>query len=619
MVRIEKNKEKHISSRRRKGVRWMFVWGCLLMAVQIFAQDFQNDLRIIRTLTRQGRWQDARQILEPVQKQYPDVQILYLELKQIYIQMNDLDAALSLSAAYLKNHPDDPAAKTEYGEALHRTGKTGEAMKVWEEVIRSAPDDPMMYHIVCNAMQNVQRYQKAAEFYLRGRSRLRQETLFALNLANLYQSAQEYGKAAGELLLHFLAYPKQLPVVQSTINRFPRSERIDKEVTDAIRQMIKQHPGHEGFLRLLSWQLLRQNAFEEALDVMLALDRKQAEENRGANLFFLANEAFRQKQYNTAAQAYQTILSNFPNSSFNDQVVFGWAQAESSTGQFQQAVHHYEEAVRVSRNLQLIDQARFQKALLLRDSLSLIPEALQGFTECYEGSRDPDVREKALIEMGECDIILGNPERAEEHWRKVVESRKNKRDALWLEALFKVSELKAMEGDFKTCLDQLSELKGYRSNSEGFSLDRMNDALDLQLLIQSHMKKDSTSLRLFMKSQRYYKQRKWMEGISTLDKIVLDFSKSGLADEALLFQADIYREIKQPERSLASLDTLLSRYPNSVLAERALYDSAAILESMKKMNQALSNYERLLIDYPDGIYSRRARERIMAIGKGDNL
>ena len=132
-----------------------------------------------------------------------------------------------------------------------------------------------------------------------------------------------------------------------------------------------------------------------------------------------------------------------------------------------------------------------------------------GDTEATPGA-EVRPRARALIEAGTCELIQGNSDQAEKLWQSVKKAREERLYQYWLESVFRLAEMKAMSGQFQSCLELLGELKNTRMHLKGVLFDRMNDALDLRFMIQSHIK-DSTALAIYMKACLREKQALWME------------------------------------------------------------------------------------------------------------
>jgi tetratricopeptide (TPR) repeat protein len=83
--------------------------------------------------------------------------------------------------------------------------------------------------------------------------------------------------------------------------------------------------------------------------------------------------------------------------------------------------------------------------------------------------------------------------------------------------------------------------------------------------------------------------------------------------------ADMLRRSGQAADAVTALNEFLLKNPDSVIRDRALFALAVTLdEALQDIPKALEVYQKLLTEHPGSILAEKARERILALRKGQS-
>ena len=221
--------------------------------------------------------------------------------------------------------------------------------------------------------------------------------------------------------------------------------------------------------------------------------------------------------------------------------------------------------------------------------------------------------DKAKYQMKYADILVADSQfsTALINYSKIQNSIKN--NVLSQEARFKVAKTSYYKGDFDWALSQLEVLK--TSTTQLIA----NDALDLHLLINDHIKEDSlhTALKKYAKADLLAFQNKDVESIALLQDILNIHVADKIEDDALLLQAKLF--VKQGEVKLA-----IKNYKKILLLEHSIFKDDALFR-LAKLNinlgeekQAKDYFESIIFNHPDSIFFVEAQKQFRKL-RGDNI
>jgi tetratricopeptide (TPR) repeat protein len=178
---------------------------------------------------------------------------------------------------------------------------------------------------------------------------------------------------------------------------------------------------------------------------------------------------------------------------------------------------------------------------------------------------------------------------------------------------FKAAELKYFQGDFDGALADLTPL------TENSAEDIANDALELTLFIQQFRQPAEPALTRFAAAAFLERQRKYSEAAALYREVAVSFPSAPLADQSTLKLADMLRRSGQAADAVTALNEFLLKNPDSVIRDRALFALAVTLdEALQDIPKALEVYQKLLTEHPGSILAEKARERILALRKGQS-
>ncbi|HDZ12414.1 MAG TPA: tetratricopeptide repeat protein, partial [Bacteroidetes bacterium] len=139
----------------------------------------------------------------------------------------------------------------------------------------------------------------------------------------------------------------------------------------------------------------------------------------------------------------------------------------------------------------------------------------------------------------------------------------------------------------------------------------VNNALDLELIIQENEKKYLSSLKLFASGMYLARRNLYGAAVDTLLKAAAENDQAALADRALLEAGRIKEKMKDWYGAIKIYQMLVGTYSQSVYADVALDREGKIYENdIKDFEKARQTYESILIQYPNSVLADELRKKV---------
>ncbi|MEM1003166.1 MAG: tetratricopeptide repeat protein, partial [Bacteroidota bacterium] len=190
-----------------------------------------------------------------------------------------------------------------------------------------------------------------------------------------------------------------------------------------------------------------------------------------------------------------------------------------------------------------------------------------------------------------------------------------KNSTLSQEARFKVAKTSYYKGDFEWAESQLKILKS--STSQLIA----NDALDLKLIISDNKYEDSTrtALKLYAKADLMAYQKKTIEAVKILDKVLLEHKGETIIDQALYTQALLYEELEDYNSAADNYLRIIADYREDILIDDSYFGLAELYRKHLNLpKESKSYYEKIIFEHEDSIYFVEARKQYRRL-RGDDI
>jgi tetratricopeptide (TPR) repeat protein len=578
-------------------------------------QSIIHQFRIVKNLENAGHIKEAKDIIEILYSKYSNNNSIFNHILDFYLRLQEYDRLIEIVEEKIEKYPDDPNLKIKAARIYYRKEQSHKAFEIWQSVLNQYPKESKYYQMIGNIMIQERLIEEAIKIYLQGREKIGKKDIFILNLANLYAVSMEYDKAADELLSYLRKYPKQRTYVEGQLLRYLNKNSNIEKIISELEKNIDSDPKNISFKQVLSRIYFKTERYEETIEIIKEIERLSKKEKQGESLFNFANEAFRSGLPEIAEKAYNSILELYPHFKKKDRVIFGLAESQEAQQMFEAAINTYQMLIDEFKRSALSRRALFRKGVIQRIKLFDPSGAEVTFQFLLKKYAHTAVGRNGHLELGRCYIDMGNLDRAEEVFRKIIDMKDRKEWEYRVKALTYLAETLYLKQSFEEALSILDSLSDVNSDQKAIQDPVLNDGLKLLTFLKEHVKSSPQQLQILARSEFWERQKQYNKAIITLDTLINKWKDHSLTADALYKKGLMKIYLGQLKQGVADFDSLVSRFPKSLLADKALERIGWIYEKMGKEKYAMKKYEELLIVYPQSFLYDDIRRRIRRIEK----
>ncbi|MBP6446155.1 MAG: tetratricopeptide repeat protein [Saprospiraceae bacterium] len=580
----------------------------------------QQKYRLAVEYYNSGEYEKAAQIYESLYKENPKNKSYFNWYIQCLIDLRSYEKATQIIQNEIKSTPSDVSLFVAYGNLLERQGQHEKAKTEYRKAIDKLDPDPGNITNLASSFTNLAKYDLAIETYLKGEKISNVQNLYVYNLADLYRRQGD----VKNMIKYYLITAEKEPSsnnIQTSLQRF-LSVADYEELQKQLYQKIQEKATIPHYGELLQWTFTQKKEYDKALRQARALDR-QFEEN-GNRVFNLADVAFKDKDYNTAIEAYQYVVNTHGrNTSYYLDSKRGLLNSKKAkvTESFNYTKEDLlalkaeynsflEEMGRNTQTAPLMQEFAEFEALYVNelDTAIMILEEMKEF-----GGLSPEAIARAKLSLGDYYLMSGDRWEASLLFSQV--DKDFKEGQVGENARYRNAKLSYYAGDFEWAQEQFKILKGATSKLIS------NDAIDMSVFILDNLGMDTTevTLQMFAQADLLAFQNKYTEALQKLDSIIIIFPEHSLEDDILYTKAQIFRKLRKTDDMITMYQTIIDKFPDDIRADNALFELAEIYETkLKDPEKAKPLYEKIFVDYSGSTFAAEARQRFRIL-RGDEL
>ena len=260
-------------------------------------------------MERAGKITDAILIYERILEKNPSHQPSYFQMKNIYSQNSNYESAIILVQKWLINNPNDLQSEILLGEYFFRNQQKTEALNTWEKISKTKLTNKTTYRLLFHTYARFSQVELMETLTVEARKNFNEPSLFAIDLANYFQSRQTYIRSLNEYM-KLIKYQKQY--LQYTADRILMMS--DNESTHPIiDSTLNVHVENNLDVRyILAGFYYKTGQFNNALiqHKLIGIDNTKSK-NRWMTF---AHNLRKEKNYEIAVEAYHYLLQKLDNS-----------------------------------------------------------------------------------------------------------------------------------------------------------------------------------------------------------------------------------------------------------------------------------------------------------------
>ncbi len=540
------------------------------------------------------------------------------------LSLKDYEKAEKLVKKQVKKKPGNLIYGIDLGYVYTSSSRPDKAEEQYRKILDQLKPDQQQIIAVAAAFYSRNNITYSIETYLRGQRLMGSRYRFRFELADLYFSNHETGKAIEQ---YFAALEEDDHNLQGVENAL--QDRLyddpEKKNSEAFREIllrrIQRSPDHVVYTELMLWFLIQEKDFETALVHAKALDKRLNED--GGRIISLAVLSVSNENYEAAINAYRYILERGVRSPYSLTARMGLLNTVNrkltSSGSIDEAglralEHDYKEALDDLEKSSATFPLMRGLAHLQAFYLNKITEGQQLLEEAVQlPDLRPSLQAECKLELGDILLLQGDVWEATLLYSQVDKAFKE--DPLGQEGKLRNAKLSYYMGDFEWAQAQLDVLKSATSQLIA------NDALAMSLLITDNTAEDSVpaALLMYARADLLGFRNKDSLALLTLDSLLSLYPNHSLADEAYYKKAEIMKKRGNWKEAIAYLQSVVTRYGEGILADDALFEEAGIYEkSLHDQAKAMELYGELMTRYPGSTWVVEARKHYRSL-RGDHI
>jgi len=590
-----------------------------------------RELELAQSFEKMGEYKRALDIYKMLYQLEPNNPNYSVGLERNMSNLKMFDELVNHYNEILKKNSSNINVLGKLGEAYYQWGKTAEADSVWNSIIEISPEMAINYSFLANTLTRNRLYDRAVEIFLEGRKRLKNNSLFELDLANLYFWKKDYIKGVAEYLNILRHNIKYYDLVESQILViFPDEDvKIDK-IANLIKGEIEKDNKNHYYRRLLANLYFTNRKYSSAFQEYIDLDKIL--NANGKEILLFAEHVFNEKAYKYSIDGYEYVKVNFPDIPEIMLASLGLAESYEKAGSpsedeekssyifskdklnyqtksnyLLKAINEYEDIIK-----KYPDTIWAMKSYLRIGEIKLnltfdLDGAVEYFANVVKSSKDTLLSREAILKIGDCMIAKGDLKQAEYKYDEIMNIGENKADELFYQALYKKAFVNYLQGKFAQAEDISRSIMMKQSPQSRI----YNDVLDLLMFIEENKRSDEGAPREYARAQVLIQQRKYSEAISLLEEVKKIYIYHQISDDALYMIGKIKGIIGDYDGAVEAFRELIKDYPTSPRTDEAQLRIGELYEICIE-NSALAEkeYETLLVNFPNSIYIDETRKRI---------
>jgi len=588
---------------------------CTSIAVQA------QDSRLANQYYNSGEYEKASTIYLKLYEKNKKNDVYFNRYIESLIAIEEYDAAEKAIKGEIKTRPKDSQLLVTYGNLYEKIGEEGKAEKQYKKAVASMPSDVGVISRIGNAFSSLAKYDLAIEVFEKGEKLLNRDDLFAYKLGSLYQRKGDTEKMIHYYLNSVQQYKNNINNLISLLQRNLQEDDYE-ELQAQLYERIQEEEADVLYYDILEWTFIHRKEYRKAFRQARSVDR-QNEEN-GGRVYEVAEIAFNDEDYDTAAEAYAYITENKgPNSSYyldskrgllnskRNKITSSYDYTLEDLVGLQAEYNSFLDEFGRNRQtaLMMVELADLE-ALYLND----LPSATAVLNELvgYAGV-DRLLLAEAKIKLA--DYMLMNGEIWESTLLYSQVDKDQKEGNLGEMARFRNAMLSYYNGDFEWAQEQFGILK--HATSRLIS----NDAIDMAVFIMDNLGLDTTEvpLQMFAQADLLMFQNRYQDAFAKWDSIETMFPDHGLTDDILYKKANIYVKQKKYDEAIAAYDTIITNFVEEIRADNSLFELAELYEGpLQNPEKAKELYEKLFLDFSGSTFAVEARNRYRIL-RGDDV
>ncbi len=598
----------------------------LILNQSIVSQiDINNRIMLAQSFEQAGDYDKAAKLFEEIYALQPQNYQVFESLNRVYIQSKNYENSIKLIKSHLKNNPQDVNLFGMLGTTFYIMGDEQKAYDTWESGLKILPDNQMNYRIIANYALQRRAFDKAIEYFKKGKAIAQNPDLFSYDLANIYTLTMQFKEAAEEYCFILSMQPTQLSAVENRILSYSNKPGALSQTIEVFENWSKND--NISYDYLLARLYIEAKSFEKAYSLYLKIDERQ--QNKGIELYNFAQLVFNEGEFVLAAKVYEDITQKYPSSPYSSGSKLGYAKTleailekETSTAALNwkpfsepividsiktdNVIRSYKELAKAYPNSEIAFESCFRIGRIYFNKLNQLDEAKKYFERVLKDAALSRFAVESSDQLGRIFLIEGDLDKAKTSFERIVINTRALEESRNY-AKFQLARINLFVGDFPQAKEKLNSIiVNLKDNTA-------NDAIELSLILNT-ASNDSSNLMKFAEAEFLTEQKKFTEASKQYGMIAADPNAFILHHICKIREAETELAVDNQDKSIELLTKITEETEKNIYADKALYLLGEIYH-YSKLNypKAIEIYESLLAKFPNSLYLDDSRNAIVEL------
>ncbi len=521
----------------------------------------------------------------------------------------------------LKKEPKKSMLYITLGQVYEKQNKEKEANEQYKKAIEKMQSDRFSINNIAMGFNALTKYDLALEAYEKGSDLLKNKSIFAFNLAELYRRKGNNVKTIESFIASIDENAENVMVAESMIQRTFDKPEDYQELQTQLYSKLQEKPSSTQYIELLAWTYLQNKDYKNAFRQTKALD-KLLQEN-GTRVFNIADIALNDNDYDAAVDGYSYIIQEkgaqstfyFPaqkNLLFakRKKLLSGFNYTEAELKVLET---DYENFININGKTRqtapmIVEFAEFEAFNLknVTKAIDILNEVIQ-----LQGV-DHLLIAKSKISLADYYLMQG------ENWESTLlysqVDKAYKDDVIGHEARFKNAMLSYYTADFDWAKSQFDVLKS--STSKLIS----NDAIDMSVFILENSGTDTTmeSMKLYAEAELLLFQNKYESSFAKMDTLIAKYPLNELEDDIWYLKAQIYTKLRKYDNAKGAYQIVIDKFNEGIRYDNALFNLANLYNQLDEKEKAKTLYEKIFTECTGSTLAVDARKAYRVL-RGDKI
>ena len=577
----------------------------------VFAQS-ANDLKLATALEKSGRYDEALNIYSKLFSiNRPNIQVIN-GINTCLKNLHRYEDLIKFYRDLLDAFPQQYTYQVELGKAYYLNGNEKAAFENWREVYQNQPDNIMAYRLVALAYIDFRLIDQAIEVYQKIINKFDNQYTLYRDIANLYRAQLDYPNAVTNFLMYYKYSKNQSSYIQSQLIAMSKDDEAVQKIIIAIQDFMNHEFSDDMIQEFLATMYVKNKEYDKAFDIYKSL---QDNKNDPGSLITYADLVEKNKVYDYAVRAYETVIKKYPSdrriSQFQLDLArnrYYLAMQQVKIGKIVDAENNIHKSIAALDELSKTDQIIFQiRSLELKGDIYItyyqdLDQAIGIYKQILTKNTNSDFVDNIKLKLGDAFVIKNKLDEARNYYND-VRGRKFRNLSL-----YNIAELDYYTGQFSMAANKYQKLLSSISARDSLT----NNILDRTVLL-SQFASDSLDLGDYAQAEFLERRLKKSEAAEKFLEIFKKHNK--LSFKAGINAGNLYQQLGKYLESESLFTGLIQNYSDKEGLDLVYYRLGELYFQQKMYKKSLENFQQILLQYPSSFYLEDARDKARALSE----